>query len=782
MEILTLLKANIRHKKGAFLCTLILTFVIVATAVTVLGVRNNYFTALDNAHEYSEVGNSNVFIADRLLTDELLKSVEENKSVASVKIYDAIASKHSNKAGRKEDNNEYFVQKMRDGFKLYNKQEDAFEDKIPELKKGEIYLPLGLKSKLSCNIGDTIEVGMSDRTYNFKIKGFLQEPTMGAMMMGWKQVFVSDEQYDEIKDSCAKYETDTYTCFYKLLRIYKSDQSISDAKFQRELNLETGIISNAVGSLTMEQSKRYTGLFLEIITGVMLGFVAVLFFIVLVVIGHGIKTEIEIDYVNLGILKSQGFDNGKITLLIVLRNILGEIAGIVAGILVGIPLEDYLSRVFLPITAIMPDDSFAFIQILVLVAGILFLSVLLIIMCTRKVTNISPIRAISGGKNEVYFSSRLNAKISPKLLLSSLAVRNFTSNVRRYMGVIFIMALLTFFTVTVNIMADAIKSRTSLEAMGYIMPDLSINFTADQAHEHIEDFEKIVEKYTDISTKYYMRTEYLSLNGENLYAEIYKEPKVIPGLVKGRLPLYENEVVITEMVADLLELKMGDEVSVRGKNDSATYIISGIYQTPSDSGMAFAMSFDAAKKIGIDKFPYMGMVLENSSANKKIAKELNSKYGDIIIAEAIDAALGTYEDTFELGAFAMQIMIYVFSVVFALVTVIMVCSKAFAQERIDIGIYKAMGFTTNQLRLQFAIRFLVLSAIGGVIGAVAGALFSDDVLNIVFGLFGISKVVSDNTVLTFATAIGMICICVFIFAYVVSGKIKRVEIKELVID
>ena len=166
-----------------------------------------------------------------------------------------------------------------------------------------------------------------------------------------------------------------------------------------------------------------------------------------------------------------------------------------------------------------------------------------------------------------------------------------------------------------------------------------------------------------------------------------------------------------------LLLKLGIKPAYKG----CTYIISGIYQTPSDSGMAFAMSFDAAKKIGIDKFPYMGMVLENSSANKKIAKELNSKYGDIIIAEAIDAALGTYEDTFELGAFAMQIMIYVFSVVFALVTVIMVCSKAFAQERIDIGIYKAMGFTTNQLRLQFAIRFLVLSAIGGVIGAVAGA-------------------------------------------------------------
>lgn len=102
----------------------------------------------------------------------------------------------------------------------------------------------------------------------------------------------------------------------------------------------------------------------------------------------------------------------------------------------------------------------------------------------------------------------------------------------------------------------------------------------------------------------------------------------------------------------------------------------------------------------------MGMVLENSSANKKIARELNSKYGDIIIAEAIDAALGTYEDTFELGA-------------------------------------------------------------------VAGALFSDDVLNIVFGLFGISKVVSDNTVFTFATAIGLICICGFIFAYVVSGKNKE---------
>lgn len=782
MEILTLLKANIRRKKGSFISIVVLTFLIMATAAAVLGIRHNYEEALKKAHEHAQIGNSNAFIADSLLTQELLDSVKNSPLVDHVKVDQAIVTQGYATVGEEKDSNSYFLLKMREEFRLYREDEDGYADTIPKLREGEIYLPYGLKSKLTCEMGDTISIGMADGIHDFTIKGFIEEAINGGMMMGWKQVAISDADYERFREELAAYETEKQTSYMDVVRIYKADESLSDARFQRKLNLETGIIDQANGSLTGEQSSRYTGLFLEIITGVMLGFVAVLFVIVLVVIAHSIKTETEIDYVNLGILKSQGFTSSKITGLLVLRYLVAELAGIFLGIGAGIPIERALSRIFFSITAILPLRSIAILPILLVVAGILILSVLIIFVCTRKVAHISPVRAISGGRREIYFSNRCNARISGKCLLPSLAMRNFTSDKKRYVGIIFIAALLTFFAVTVNVLDGAVKSRAALENMGYVITDLGITLNQEDMYDHVNEIEEMIEKHSKIEKKYYFTNGYLSLNGENLFVEIYQYPEVISGILEGRKPLYDNEIVITEMVADTLGLHMGDEVTVRRKGEESVYLISGIYQTMNDSGMAFAMSLEGAKKIGVKQIAYLGIVLEDASQSELIAEELKEHFGDKLQAEADDGSFDSYMGVFDLAVLVIQIMIYAFSVVFTLVSVIMVCSKAFIRERTDIGIYKAIGFTSGKLRMQFAIRFFMVALIGSVVGAFAGAWFSVDVINLVFRLFGVSSVTTDNTMFTYITAVAFISICVFVFSYLVSGKMKRVEIKELVTE
>lgn len=782
MEILTLLKANIRCKKGSFFSIVILTFLIMATAAAVLGIRHNYEEALKKAHEHAQIGNSNAFIADSLLTQELLDSVKNSPLVDHVKVDQAIVTQGYAAVGEEKDSNSYFLLKMREEFRLYREDGDGYADTVPKLEEGEIYLPYGLKSKLACEIGDTISIGLVDGIHDFTIKGFIEEAINGGMMMGWKQVAISDADYERFREELAAYETEKQTSYIDVVRIYKADESLSDARFQRDLNLETGIIDQAIGSLTGDQSSRYTGLFLEIITGVMLGFVAVLFVIVLVVIAHSIKTETEIDYVNLGILKSQGFTSSKITRLLMLRYLIAELAGILLGIGAGIPIERALSRIFFSITAILPLKSIAILPILFVVAGILTLSVLIIFVCTRKIAHISPVRAISGGRREIYFSDRCNARISGKCLLPSLAMRNFTSDKKRYVGIIFIAALLTFFAVTVNVLDGAVKSRTALENMGYVLTDLDIILNQEDMYDHVNEIEEMIEEHSKIEKKYYFTNGYLSLNGENLFVEIYQYPEVISGILEGRKPLYDNEIVITEMVADTLGLHMGDEVTVRRKGEESVYLISGIYQTMNDSGMAFAMSLEGAKKIGVKQIAYLGIVLEDASQSELIAEELKEHFGDKLQAEADDGSSDSYMGVFDFAVLVIQIMIYAFSVVFTLVSVIMVCSKAFIRERTDIGIYKAIGFTSGKLRMQFAIRFFMVALIGSVVGAFTGAWFSVDVINLVFRLFGVSSVTTDNTMFTYITAVAFISICVFVFSYLVSGKMKRVEIKELVTE
>lgn len=94
----------------------------------------------------------------------------------------------------------------------------------------------------------------------------------------------------------------------------------------------------------------------------------------------------------------------------------------------------------------------------------------------------------------------------------------------------------------------------------------------------------------------------------------------------------------------------------------------------------------------------------------------------------------------------MQIIIYVFSILFSLIVVHMVCSKAFIQERTDIGIFKATGFKTSGLRRQFAFRFLIISIIGSAIGGILSCLFSGKMLEV---LLKSTDVTSVNTNLFF---------------------------------
>ena len=788
MEILTLLKANIRRKKGTFISIVLLTTIITAVMTSIFSVRDNYGDALANALEKSDCGDVTVFIRTSWLTDELRENVENHKLVQKVSYYNSLPAEKSNVNGVS-DGNSHFMLKMIDGLELFNEDLDGFEASIPKLNSGEIYLPLGLKSKLECNIGDVISYEMSDGKHEFIIKGFVQEPTNGAMTIGWKQVFISDEDYQNIYDIVKPLETTTHNVEFTMIRIHKAkDCELSAAKFQRQLNLDTKIIDTAAGALNEMQSVRYSTLLPDVVTNIVLVFVIFLFIIVLIVMSHSIGTEIEIDYVDLGVLKSQGFSKWHIRGVMILQYLLAQVVGIVIGSITAVPIEYEISKLCMSVTAILPDKGIAVDKSLLCMTIILLTSAILVLTKTAKVAKISPVRAISGGREEIYFSSRLNAPIVKKALSATLALRQFTSGKKRYIGTMLIVAILTFFMITVNLIGNLLSSRGAQAAMGLLIPDIEIFYT-EYVEEYVEEkyrekAEQIIEENVDISEKNSMYVGYVSLNGENLMCETYKYPENIWGILKGRAPIYENEILITEMVAETLDLKMGDEVVVSFRDKQAEFIISGIFQSSYDSGMSFAMNFKGSDRIGLktDYAAWTYYMVKDKEKLADIADEINEKYGDIIEINIYDEDDNPVTSEYGQIVDALKLIIYVFSILFAFVVVRMVCTKTFIQERTDIGIYKAMGFTSRKLRFSFAVRFVIVALIGSVIGTFLSVLFSGKMLGLFLSLIGLSKVVVEFTALSVLVPIAVAVVSFFVFAYVVSRKIRRVAVRELVVE
>ena len=783
MEILTLLKANLKRKKGAFAGVLLLTAIIVAMMSSIFSVRDNYQAGMQRAFSESGSGDIVTYINSENLTEEVRALVEGNALVDHVD-YDEAFLTQGIGTDKNFDRESHYAMEMREGIRLFHEDFNGFVSEIPPLLQGEIYLPLGLRSKINCEVGDVVSMALYTGEYaDFTVKGFVQEPAQGSLTVGYKQVFLSHEDYQRIWESYDIPKLEEWTVFVNVLMIHQAKDSVlSAAKFQRQLNLETKIIDLSVGSLNKDQSVRYSTLMPDIVIDIVEAFSLLLFAVILIVISHSIGTEIEIDYVTLGILKSQGFTERKLRTLFLLQYLLAQAIGILLGGLTAIPIGKVIGHSCMMITGVLPEKGMSVGKALLFIIGILAVSVLLIFIKTRKVGGISPVRAISGGKEEIFFDSRLNLPIQKKLLSASLSMRQITSSAKSYWGTVCIAAILAFSMITVTLTGNLLSSNSALRAMGMVVPDIEVYYMERDCEISWEKIDEIVESYSKIEEKNFFGSRYASVNGESLYLQVFAYPEYIQGILKGRAPLYENEIVITEMVADMLEIEMGDEVIVTKEDREAKYIVSGIFQSANDSGTTFAMGMSGAERLMDITMSSRYYVLADKEAADAIAEEIAGQYGNLLGIHVIKDADDLGMEEFDMVVSVLKAVIYGFSVLFALVVVAMVCNKAFIRERRDIGIYKAIGFTAKHLRIGFALRFLWIGMLGSGLGTVLSILLSDKLLGILLSLIGLSKIILHYTWVSLWAPAAAVCLSFAIFAYMASHKIKRVATSELIVE
>ena len=263
MDIITLIKADIRNRKGTFFGFMLLSMLITISVMTMLGVRNNYDDAIDKA--FSDVDRGVLFgsFSYGVFDDELEKKVLASESVESIEVYDKLISKNFQCKG-KTDGNGFNVLKFTEPLSIYNEDGTAFINKNGsyddtfKLKKGEIYLPYGLKTEYNAKEGDKIQMDFLSGTREFTVRGFVQEPYMGTSVMGYKTVYISDEDFDKEFADCVgsiKDESDGWAAGKVVYVRPSAKADPSSDMMLRELNLETKFDDLASSSLSRETSE-----------------------------------------------------------------------------------------------------------------------------------------------------------------------------------------------------------------------------------------------------------------------------------------------------------------------------------------------------------------------------------------------------------------------------------------------------------------------------------------------------------------------------------------------
>ncbi|MDE6851973.1 MAG: hypothetical protein K2J67_05730 [Lachnospiraceae bacterium] len=757
---------------------ILLTLIVAMSVTTILCIKEGSGKGVKKAHEIVDTPNLWVQFYGYKLTEKMIEDVKNNSKVAKVVVNDFLVGKKTIMNDR-EYTNSVMLRKAPESVKILKENISGIAGDAEMLDKGEIYVSQGLLTSVNGKVGEAMTIETLAGDYTFTVKGICLEPMVGSSVIGWKTCFISDADYAEIEKAVAAEETEEEHAIGKSLDVYKADScKLTDAKFRRQVNIDTGIVNMGFGSITKEMSIHYTTLFPQIISSILIVFIILLMGIVLIVTVHGISVEIESNYLTFGILKAQGFRTSQLRVLFLLQYLIAEIIGAALGMLFSIPVIRATINIFAPITGIPAVVSVPFCPILLILSSLFLLSVVFILLVTGRLSKISPVRAISGAKKEIYFDSRINAPICKKLLSTSLALRQFTAAKRRYIGTFMIVAILVFFMMSISMLSNTVTSKSALNSMGVLISEIDVSPKRQLTDVEFADIEKEIERYTKIKERYYYRNVYFSFDGEEIMGVVCKNPETLP-VTKGRAPIYDNEIAVAPNLLDEFNLQIGDEIAIGWEDQTEQYMISGTAPLINDAGRCFGLSIEGAKKLGHDWWVWGCYSLEEDKDKDEIAASLNEKFGDCIEARANEEML---DNTYQIAIDSMQLIIYGFSIIFSLVVVQMVCSRSFIGERSDIGIYKSLGFTCVKLRLQFAIRFVVVAILGSLLGSVLCVGISGKMLSMFLGKAGITSFATRFGITTFTVPVVTICISFFIFSYWASGKIKKVGIRELVAE
>ncbi len=791
-----LLKANLKHHKGSMAGIGALFLIIPSALGTVLTVWGNSQAYIREEIARAGFGNLTAWVSGIQETADLAEdmtalpkdiadlaeSIAALPDIERVETQSLIFSNYEINGQESDSEGQlitFFPEENR--YRFFTDDLSAYTQDMPHIAPGESYVSPSILSMFETGLGDEIRfpIARNGKDKIFTIEGFYEDPFMGSSMIGMKGFLISEEDRRELLEILQNAGIDALARNGAMVHIFSSRESMTVSELNSILNEQTALPEYAEFVHSKEAICGFMLILQNAFGALMAAFVLVLFLAAGVVLWHSISSLIETDTINMGILKTVGFTSKKLQKIQCLLYLIPIAIGIGFGLLLAVPAERLagnatLATIGVKIPAKLPLQWWSFCT-----SVMLFLIMGFVFWRTGKVGEVTPMKAIRREGEKLYLPPGTTLSIPGRALHLRLAFRQLLTWKRRYLGALFVAAILVFFASLVGRMNSWLGSdgKGMMDAFNPADHDIGVQLFGSLTVEEMED---TVSSYTDITDVYQLAMPELLVNGMDYTANVITEPERFH-ILEGRTCIRENEIVVTEFVARDFGVSVGDIVTVQGNKGIGEYRISGIYSCANDMGNNMGMSRESYLNIGRD-IPQLWCwhyFLKDPLQKAAIAEALEAAYGgDVHIHE------NTWPGLFGIIA-AMKwllVLMYAMAAVFVLIVTVMTGSKILMAEQRELGIYKAIGLGTRSLRLTFALRFGMIALAGAVMGSAFAAFFSDPLVSAVMKAAGISNFASRLNAWNALLPGSVVVLLFFGFAWLLSGKMKQVSLRVLIME
>ncbi|MCR4776238.1 MAG: FtsX-like permease family protein [Saccharofermentans sp.] len=649
---------------------------------------------------------------------------------------------------------------------------NAFPEQFKDLKEDEIVLPYYMS--FIVNEGDRFNAKVADKTYAFKVRGFVENLYFATSMnITGYYALVNHNVFDGIKAKLDPSSTFPVALFKTR---EGTDLHEFDLKVQKAFPGDAQI--NTVDRDTMNVAT--TGM-TNIAASIVLVFTIMLVVMAVIIMHFSIRNFIELNIQNIGLLQASGYTAKELRFACVLEQmIIGLIAtavAVAAGIFLSKPLSSLSGM-------LMGLSGFSGICIPALISTVIGIPVMVFtgsMIATTSYKKLTVLEALRSGITSHNFKKNHFPLESSRLPLSlAIAGKNIFGSHKKSIFITLIVAGLAFstclgFTLFQN---WALDQSALLKLVGFEASDIQAYAPGNK--EFIEDMRSRpeVEKVNTWTTLTSMEVTYLD-NSTSLGIDVYGDVNLLENeyVIEGHLPRNEKEIVLTVVEANILHVSVGDKVNVKSivKDGTVAYTVSGIDQKINNMGKKAVMTEEGVRRLNPDyEFQDVMIFLKDPSKSKELKKQWEKEYPDFQFT-LVDDLIGSTIDTMKLAMEAICVIFIIATCFVVILTQLLLTRAQVIRERTDLGVSKALGYTSGELMRRTLMTNMPTIVLGIVLGILMHGLFSNRMILLGLATFGIRQNNFSTSPVWLVITAAIILVCAIVTAFFSGRGITKLE-------
>ncbi|MGN0405831.1 MAG: FtsX-like permease family protein [Bariatricus sp.] len=611
-----------------------------------------------------------------------------------------------------------------------------------EIQEGEIGVPVILLDEFDISIGNTITLQSGTVLKTFTVAAYVYDGQMNSTLCSSTRFLISDSDFDELSGTLGETE-------YLIEAWFADSGQASEyqtAYEQSPLNLPKN-----------GQAVTYTMIFLlSALTDLMMAMVFLLAGVLLIVIAliclrYAILAELEEDMQSIGTMKAMGISKkgigslylGKIRVL----TISGCALGVLAGLMCMSTATNHISRTFGSQSMELQTLGLA-----ILVDALVYLIILLtarkILSRLGKSTVIDLLVTGKGfGHTKKVRDGIRSSRHLPINLLMGL------HEVRQGYGIVF--GLLLIISLLIMVPLRTVQTMENDEFVTYMgSPECDLLLEVEQG-EALEERNTLAEtlllKETEqgaiqkMNALRRVRLQAIRDDGEIVGIHIDTGENSGAGLkyLFGENPKNNTEIALSYLMADELELNVGEQVKLLANGSTQTFTVCGIYQDVTSGGRT-AKTVCQFPQEEAEKYSYE-IILSGTDGNEfasDMRQQLGNGFSIENMEEFLRQTLGGVTEQLKKA----EIAVLLIGIVLTALIVALFLKLRIARESAALAAKKAIGIPFTAICRQELYPVLIAGGFGAAAGVCLAEMLGAQLISSLFGILGIGlkRIVFSN--------------------------------------